>query len=224
MQKNKHKKKLKAKAKLMIFLSILLVLFIAILLFFNYFVNPVIIEVSEATITSMTSKSVNSAVQSVINNTNIYDDIIEISTDADGNITNFQVKSILINRLGKEIGKTAQQNLELMGSEGIDIPLGTLTGIPILVGKGPNVTFKVQPIGTITSTFSSDFQSAGINQTNHRIYMNIKATVTLVLPTASRSIQTNTQILICESIIIGKVPDTYLNSDSLDEMMNLIPS
>ena len=69
MQKNKHKKKLKAKAKLMIFLSILLVLFIAVLLFFNYFVNPVIIEVSEATITSMTSKSVNSAVQSVINNT-----------------------------------------------------------------------------------------------------------------------------------------------------------
>lgn len=208
----------------MIALSILLILFILVLLFFNYYVNPVIIEVSEATITSLTSKSVNSAVQSVINNTNLYDEIIEIKTDAEGNITSFQVKSILINRLGKDIGKTAQQNLEMMGSEGIDIPLGTLTGIPIFVGKGPDVVFKVQPIGTISSTFASEFQSAGINQTSHRIYMNIKATVTLVLPTASRNVQTNTQILICESIIIGKVPDTYLNSDSLDEMMNLIPS
>lgn len=224
MQKNKQRKKLRAKSKLMIALSILLILFILVLLFFNYYVNPVIIEVSEATITSLTSKSVNSAVQSVINNTNLYDEIIEIKTDAEGNITSFQVKSILINRLGKDIGKTAQQNLEMMGSEGIDIPLGTLTGIPIFVGKGPDVVFKVQPIGTISSTFASEFQSAGINQTSHRIYMNIKATVTLVLPTASRNVQTNTQILICESIIIGKVPDTYLNSDSLDEMMNLIPS
>ncbi|MBQ7977313.1 MAG: sporulation protein YunB [Clostridia bacterium] len=224
MPKNRIKRKLRAKTKLLIALVILLVIFISVLLFFNYYVNPVIIQVSEATVTSLTSKSVNSAVQTVINNTNVYDDLIQINTDVDGNITNFSVNSILINRLGKEIGKTAQQNLELVGSEGIDIPLGTLTGIPMLVGTGPNITFKVQPIGTISSTFTSEFESAGINQTNHRIYMNVKALVTLVLPTASRSITTNTQILICESIIIGKVPDTYLNSDSLDEMMNLIPS
>ena len=173
---------------------------------------------------SMTAQSVNSAVQTVINNTNIYDDIIEIGMDNEGNITNFQVRSIMINKLAREIGKTAQQNLEIMGSEGVDIPVGTLTGIPMLVGIGPKITFKVQPIGTLSSSFSSEFMSAGINQTNHRIYLNIQASVSMVLPTASRNIITNTQILICESIIIGKVPDTYLNSDSLDEMMNLIPS
>lgn len=224
MRKSKFERKRSLKAKLWISLSIFVVFLTLILLFFNLYVNPVIIEISEATVKSLTTKSVNSAVQSVINNTNIYDDIIQINTDTNGNITSLQVQSILINRLGKEIGKTALQNLELYGSEGIGIPFGTLTGIPIFVGKGPEVSFKVQPIGSISSTFSSEFISAGINQTNHRIYMNVIATVSMVLPTASRNITTNSQILVCESIIIGKVPDTYLNSDSLDEMMNLIPS
>ncbi|MBR4270869.1 MAG: sporulation protein YunB [Clostridia bacterium] len=212
------------RVKLWWFFSVFFLLFVGVLLFFNYYVNPIIIEVSEATIKSLTSKSVNSAVQTVLNNTNVYDELIQINTDNDGNISNFSVKSILINKLGKEIGKTAQQNLEAVGSSGIEIPLGTLTGVPLLVGVGPALNFKVQPIGSFSSTFSSEFISAGINQTNHRIYLNIKALVSLVMPTASRSISTNAQILLCESIIVGKVPDTYLNSSSLDEMMNLIPN
>jgi len=197
---------------------------LSIFLFFNFHVNPIIIEVSEASIRSLASKSVNSAVQSVINNTNVYDELIQINTDSDGNITTFQVKSILINRLGKEIGKAALQNLETVGSSGVGIPLGTLTGVPVLVGLGPELNFKVHPIGTFSSTFSSEFISAGINQTNHRIYLNITGSVNIVMPTASKNVTTNTQILLCESIIVGKVPDTYLNSSSLDEMMNLIPS
>ena len=204
--------------------GVIIVALLSIFLFFNFHVNPIIIEVSEASIRSLASKSVNSAVQSVINNTNVYDELIQINTDSDGNITTFQVKSILINRLGKEIGKAALQNLETVGSSGVGIPLGTLTGVPVLVGLGPELNFKVHPIGTFSSTFSSEFISAGINQTNHRIYLNITGSVNIVMPTASKNVTTNTQILLCESIIVGKVPDTYLNSSSLDEMMNLIPS
>lgn len=220
----KKYRKWKKKTKLYIALSIIFAVLIATLIFFNVYVNPVIITISEAKVQSMTAQSVNSAVQSVINNTNVYDEIIDIQTDNEGKITTFQVKSILINKLAREIGKVAQQNLQLTGSEGVDIPIGTLTGVPFLVGTGPSIYFKVQPIGTLSSSFNSEFMSAGINQTNHRIYMNVQASVSIVLPTASRTIKTNTQILICESIIIGKVPDTYLNSTSLDEMMNLIPS
>ena len=219
----KRRKRFSAKTRIIIFLISVFCVLLSILLFFNLYVNPIIITISEAKIQSITAQSVSSAVQTVINNTNMYDEIIEIKTDTEGNITAFQVKSVIINRLAREIGKVAQQNLQLTGSEGVDIPLGTLTGVPFLVGTGPDLYFKVQPIGTLTSSFNSEFMSAGINQTNHRIYMNVQASVNMVLPTASRTIKTNTQILVCESIIIGKVPDTYLNSTSLDEMMNLIP-
>ncbi len=223
MRKFKFKKRFNFKSKWFIATAILVVIIVLIILFFNFCVNPVILTISEAKIKSITSQSVNSAVQTVISNNNMYDDLIQITTDSEGNIASFQVNTILINKMAKEIGKTAQQNLNLLSSEGVDIPLGTLTGIPALVGTGPTLYFNVDPIGTISSSFNSEFVSAGINQTNHRIFMNMKASVCVVLPTATKNIETNTQVLLCESIIIGKVPDTYLNSDSLDEMMNLIP-
>ena len=221
--RTRKRRKLTHKTRVVLFLSILFVVLLSIFLFFNLCINPVIITISEAKVQSITAQSVSSAIQSVINTPNLYDELIEIKTDSNGQITAFQVHSVLINKLAREVGKLAQQNLQLSGSEGVDIPLGTLSGIPFLVGVGPNLYFKVQPIGTLTSSFYSEFTSAGINQTNHRIYMNMQASVSMVLPTASRTIKTNTQILLCESIIIGKVPDTYLNSTSLDEMMNLIP-
>ncbi len=221
--RKKLKKKLSHKARIIVFLSILFAIVLSIFLFFNLYINPVIITISEAKVQSITAQSVSSAVQTVINTPNLYDELIDIKTDTEGKITAFSVRSVLINKLAREVGKLSQQNLQLAGSEGVDIPIGTLSGIPFLVGVGPSICFKVQPIGTLTSSFYSEFTSAGINQTNHRIYMNMQASVSMVLPTASRTIKTNTQILLCESIIIGTVPATYLNSTSLDEMMNLIP-
>ena len=222
MQKTKIRHKLFKKRRFSIALFVILLIIIALLVFFNNYVNPIIITISEAKIKSMTTKAVNGAVQTVINNTDVYDELIDIMTDSQGNITMFQVKSIQINKLSKEISKMAQQNLEISSTEGVGIPLGTLSGISVLVGVGPEINFYVSPIGSIQSSFSSEFESAGINQTNHRIYLTLESHVSIVLPTSTKTVSTKSHILICESIIIGKVPETYLNSTSLDEMLNLV--
>ena len=219
---NRYKRKWSRKKRLTVFLSLVLVLIAGIFLFFNSYVNPIIFSISEATVTSMSTKAINSAVRTVISNTNVYDDIIDIITDDTGKISMFQVNAIRINQLSKEISKTAQQNLELVSTQGIDIPLGTLSGIAVFVGSGPNINFHINPIGSIQSHFNSEFTTAGINQTNHQIYITMTATINIVLPTTTRTVTTNSHILVCESIIIGEVPDTYLNSSSLDEMLNLL--
>jgi len=223
LNKNNIKKKWSRKRKLTVFFSIFLIFLVLVFAFFNSYVNPIIIAVSEAKVSTMATKSVNSAVQSVINNTDIYDELITITLDDKGKIAMFQVNSIKINKLSKEISKTAQQNLELVSTQGISIPLGTLSGVSVFVGVGPDINFHITPIGNIQSHFNSDFTSAGINQTNHRIYLTMVATINIVLPTATKTVTTYTNILVCESIIIGEVPDTYLNSSSLDEMLNLVP-
>ena len=196
---------------------------ILIFVFFSNCVNPVMIATSESKIRSLTARAVNNAVQTVISETNAYDDLIEITTNEEGKIVLIQAKSLVANQLSKEISKVASQNLDLISSEGISIPLGTLSGISIFVGLGPQITFQVMAISTIQSSFYSEFTSAGINQTNHRIYINLKTTVNLILPTATRTVVVNTYILICEAILIGDIPSTYLNSSSLDEMLNLVP-
>ncbi len=211
------------KTRLLISLIVIFLIIALVLIYFATCVNPVIVETSEAKIKSSTSRAVNSAVQTVINGTNVYDDIIQIILDDEGKIKLIQVNSLSVNKLSKEISMVANQNIDLISSQGVTIPLGTLSGIGVFVGLGPDITFRVTAISTIQSKFESEFISAGINQTNHRIYLNIETTVDLILPTVNKTVIINSHILICEAILVGEIPSTYLNSDSLDEMLNLIP-
>ena len=211
------------KTRLLISLIVIFLIIALVLIYFATCVNPVIVETSEAKIKSSTSRAVNSAVQTVINGTNVYDDIIEIILDDEGKIKLIQVNSLSVNKLSKEISMVANQNIDLISSQGVTIPLGTLSGIGVFVGLGPDITFRVTAISTIQSKFESEFISAGINQTNHRIYLNIETTVDLILPTVNKTVIINSHILICEAILVGEIPSTYLNSDSLDEMLNIIP-
>lgn len=219
----RSKKRLTGKQKVGIIFACFLLLIIGAFLYLNYVVNPVIILMSQAKVRSLATKAVGGAVYTIVSQGDVYNDLINITYDNDGNVTLIRANAIAINYLNRSLTRLAQSNLEQIGNEGIKIPIGTFSGLPILVGRGPSVSVKLIPIGAISSSFTSEFIEAGINQTLHKIYVNISANISIVLPTASQSIQTSTQVLVCETIIVGEVPPTYLQSTSLDEMMNLIP-
>lgn len=102
-----------------------------------------------------------------------------------------------------------------MGEQDVKIPIGTLSGSPLLAGKGFKVTIRVLPLGSVKCQFVSEFETAGINQTRHKIYLDVVATISIVLPTSQSIVKTNTPVLVSESIIVGKVPDTYLSAGSI---------
>ena len=79
------------------------------------------------------------------------------------------------------------------------------------------------PIGSVVCRFISNFETAGINQTVHKIYVNIKASVGVVMPLSSRNFSAEQQVLISESVIVGQVPEVYLYSDTLDTLLNFVP-
>lgn len=219
-------KKLKNKMprrKYAFFIGIISLIVCFIFVFVNNVVNPVILSTSEIKVRSLTLKAVNSAVSEVVSESVLYNDLININTNENGDITMISANSILINKLSKELAKTAQAKLEIMGKGGLNIPIGTFSGMPIFVGRGPDVKIKLIPIGSISCTFESDFETAGINQTHHRIYVNIDANVSMILPIENKTVKNRSQVLICESIIIGKVPSTFLHSDNLQDMLDLIP-
>ena len=209
--------------KLIIFLAVLLLIFIGVMLYLNYVVNPVIISTSSAKVRSLSQRAVENAVRQVIHDNVMYDTLIMIIRDNNGKIVTISSNSATINMLALELTDKAQIALSQMGATGIDIPIGSFSGMPIFTGRGPAVNIKMLPIGTIYCKFESTFTEAGINQTNHRIYLKVFSSVSVILPTANQVVKTETQLLISESIIVGEIPETYLHSASLDEMMNLIP-
>lgn len=220
-QKLPLKKRIKRKMK--IFLAVLLFVLIGATLYLNFVVNPVIIATSSAKVRSLSQRAVESVVWQVISNNIVYDSLINIIRDETGKIVTISSNSATINMLALELTDKAQNALSRMGATGVDIPIGSFSGMPIFTGRGPTINIKMLPIGTIYCKFNSTFTEAGINQTNHRIYLKVFSSVSVILPTANQVVETQTELMISESIIVGEIPDTYLKSTNLDEMMNLIP-
>ncbi|MCL2176956.1 MAG: sporulation protein YunB [Firmicutes bacterium] len=188
----------------------LIVLGIVAIMFFGYlelFISPVIRSVAVAQVDNLTVKSLNTAVREEINNGYGYNDFINTLTDNTGRITMLQANTAAINRSVLRIAYSAQLSIDSFGRDGIELPLGVFTGVALLAGFGPDLNIRVNTVGHVYVNFYSSFVGQGINQTRHRIYVQLTSTVSIVVPTITNAVRTQVQVLLTESIIVGEIPD-----------------
>ena len=209
--------------KFIIFLLITSMVVVGLFFYLSKVVNPVIIETSRAKVKALSQQCVESVVYEVIKENNIYDNLVRITRDTSGKVVSVSTNSAEINILARDLTSRAQKKFENLGALGVNIPLGSFTGLPILTGRGPKINIKLVPIGTIRCSFKSEFTSAGINQTNHRIYLSATSSVSIIMPTANQKITTTTDIMVSESIIVGEIPDVYVNGEQCMEYLDLMP-
>lgn len=208
----------------MLILKLTIVLFLIFFLIYYFFaISPVVKSYTYAQTRAITEEAVNRAVSNVINQSLKYDSLIDISYTASGEITSFTANQFEINSISREIVEQAQIEMQTLGKNGLDIKLGTFSGIPFLIGRGPSINLKLTPIGAVSSNFESLFESVGINMTKHTLYLYVNVHVNIVLPIKSYDIHTSNQVLLAESIIVGKVPEVYLNGSILGKTLNLVP-
>jgi len=207
---NKQKKR-----KAMILLALVFCFIVMFFLYVFFVVNPVVIEATEHSVFSLSTSAVSDAIFDVLEEENItYEDLVNIEYNDNGDIVLINLETIRLNMIARRFYQVAQIYLDNMGKIGVDVALGTFTGLPFLSGLGPKINLKLVSIGAMTSTFENKFLSAGINQTNHSIFIRLYASVSMILPCYEKKIDSVTEMLIAESVLIGKVPQVYLNSGS----------
>lgn len=172
--------------------------------------TPTILDVAQTRLKSETMRAINDAVNIAISDSCLYSDFVTIEKDSNNDISLIYANSAKVNAVARQMALASQSKINALTSFDVNIPLGTLSGIPLLSEKGPTVNIIVSPVGTVNCTFGSTFETAGINQTLHRIYINVESVVDLIIPSAHMQVETVTPILLCESVIVGKVPQTFL--------------
>ena len=215
---------LNKKRKIARFFTVILLIFAFFVMYIKFLVTPLMVDVSTSQIKVYGAKSMNYAITETMNQNITYDDLVSIITDGQGKISMLQANTVKINNVSMMIERITLAHLLEISRNPISIPLGAFTGISIFSGMGPPVMIDIYPYGDVSCKFLSQFISAGINQTQHKIYVSINAKVNVVLPFKKLTIAMDNEVLVCESVIIGQIPETYLKSGNLTEMLNLIPS
>ncbi|MBE7084947.1 MAG: sporulation protein YunB [Clostridiales bacterium] len=210
--KKKQKQKRRKRRIIGIFLCIVL---LAVLLFvhFQRNVTRVLISISEATMRASTTIAVNDAVYYTLSDEIRYEDLVSVTRNDAGDIVGVSANALKINKIARDTASISQSNLKNLSLNGIPIPLGALTGIEAFAGLGPSIHFRIIPVSSVSCDFSSTFESVGINQTKHSIYLNVIADISIVMPSRTENFAVLTEILVGESVIVGHIPDAYLQSD-----------
>ena len=208
--RKKRKWSVKAKVRVAIF-SILMIVVLLCVYYFNVVV-PIVVSLSKEKIRSASTRVISESIGEAIITQNLrYEELVSVSYSAENKIEFIEIDSVKVNLLIREVTREVQRHFDNLNNEGIEIALGTFTGIPFLYGVGPNISVQLVPVGTINTKINSSFTSAGINQTIHRLYFVISASVGMVLPANTQSVETEMEVVLCESILVGDIPQFYLH-------------
>ncbi len=216
-------KKPHTKRKIVLFFTIVAAIFAFFVLYIKFLVTPLIIHTSEAQIKVHATQSMNFAITEAMNQHITYDDLVNIVTDSSGKISMIQANTVKINNISMMIERITLSHLMEIARTPIHIPLGAFTGISLFSGLGPPIEVEIFPYGEVGCKFLSQFISAGVNQTQHKIYVSVDTVVNLVLPFKTIAINLSNEVLVCENLIVGDIPETYLKSNQLQDMLDLIP-
>ena len=206
--------------RLLRIIVILLLFLSALYLFLERNLTHVILDTAYTRADAIAVETMNEAVQKTLTPSVDYAELISVRTDTAGRVTMLQANTVHMNELAVNIALAAQDALSMRDESTISVPLGAALKAPFLSSFGPRIPVRLVPVGAVNASFATEFESAGINQTRHKIWLEMHATVRLVLPTGAKAVSVDTQILIAESIIIGEVPSSYIHVPDTEDSLN----
>lgn len=207
------------------FLRLLLVLAVLGLLGWRLERNltDVVLSLANARAMALAVTALNEAADEVIRKGVTYDQLMCVTKDENGQVRLIQANTSAMNLLASQVSLNAQQRLEAIENQSVLVPLGSALGLTLLAGSGPHIRVNILPVGSVVASLNTEFQSAGINQTRHKVVLTLRGTVRLVIPTGAATVQAVTEIAVAESIIVGEVPDSFVDVNNESDMLNLIP-
>ncbi len=193
----------------------IVVIFMTVMtMLFRYQLAPIAQELIKTQVDNQASDAINEAIGEQIDSGDIsYDNMVSVEKSANGSVSAVRTNIAEINRLKTGVLKRVDERLENLSEEKLSVPMGNVMLPELLSGKGPNVPVRVLAVRTSDAVFRNSFESAGINQTLHRITIDIHVVITVMTWTGTMQIAVDSAVVAAETVIVGTVPTTYFGME-----------
>lgn len=184
---------------------------------FNTRIGPQIIELASSGVKFAAKNAVNDAVTALLEKNEVsYNDIISFEKTDDGNISALKTNMSALNGIKASLTQQVLESVMNISVEELSVPMGSLTSMEFLSARGPNIPVKIVAARTPDVDFLNDFSDAGINQTIHRIYVNMAVEITIMTAGRTEAVEVESQYCLAETIIVGSVPESYTYFSEVD--------
>ena len=198
---------------------VVLILLISSMIYIDFRVKASLLELARTQAEKRTMEIVTQAVLDNVVKGTEYKDVIYVHKDDQGRIVMLQANTVILNQMMAKTTKAVLQEFKSADNGQISIPMGQITSISLLAGSGPRFKVKVIPANQIFVAVDDKFEQAGINQTRHRIYMKVETRIVMAVPFMKEELKVVTTIPMAETIIVGEVPQTYVNFNGSSNML-----
>lgn len=185
--------------------------------------KPLVFSLAEARSAAMASQVLSGALEEALADGVGYDELMNVRMDEKGQVALLSANTVRMNQLAQRAGDAALRRLNNMSSERVTVPLGAVLGVTLFAGSGPGIPVSIVPIGSISTDFATEFEACGINQTRHKVFLQVTASVRIVIPTGAKTTEVSANMLVAESIIVGAVPESFVGYDLSEEELNMVP-
>ena len=207
--KRAKKKKIKAIAAILT----LILLFTGAFFYFNKQAHEVIDQLTRATISNRLTVKMNAAFDELMASfDDEYSSYVHIERNSSGEITLITADMIKINKLMAQYSTIVQSHVSEIEEDDITVPMLAFTGWPLVSTLGADIKLDIVAVGDAPCPYRSEFKEVGINQTLHSIYIDVSAKVEIILPIDNIEVECPSSALVCESVIVGRVPQFYLQN------------
>lgn len=173
--------------------------------------RPAIYDLAALEAYALSSKTVNSAVEKALSeNAPAYSELVDINYSDNRVITGITTDIVKMNLFKSQVTKAIDDAFNEKSNTEVTVSLGTASDITLFSGWGPYIDVDIGCASSTQSDFENVFSSAGINQTQHSIMLNVETTVMLTLPGKRLTQTVETSFCVAQTVIVGSVPDVMV--------------
>jgi sporulation protein YunB len=202
---------LTGRQRLAILLLVIALILLQILNLLDRNLRPSLQAIAAARAKVIATQAINEAINTKIAQEIKYGLLITVHTDYNGKPSWAQVNTMEVNRIVAATTLRVQESLAAIRGEVVRIPLGQALHSEFLSSMGPRIPFTIIPIGTVNVEVTDAFEQAGINQTRHKIYLDVYTDVQIVIPFVTNTVTVNSQVPIADVTYLGEVPQTVID-------------
>lgn len=211
LRRKKHRQRFAA------FCMIMILFLIVCIALTEMRIRPVLSAVAESRAKNIATEAVNDAVWQVLCEKDVqYESLVSLTKDENDKVTAISVDSVKLNTICAEIRRLITDYFKRLSEIQIGIPIGSLTGVDMLAGRGPSIHIGITLSGSAVTTIENDFQTAGINQTRHQMILTVNTKVYVIMQSGNFATEISNSIVVAETVIVGDVPEIY--SDGSDDL------